>query len=131
MSFARPRSKARTGANLFVSNIPKVLTQDDLRHIFEAYGGVIECKILIDKATGKPRGAGFVRFSFRSEAQAAVDFLADQVSRHERRGPDPPADVWRLCALSPGRHRDTDFGSSICITADACAADVPFTREIC
>lgn len=52
MSFARPSSESIKGANLYVSGLPKNITQPDLEAIFDSYGRIITSRILSDNLTG-------------------------------------------------------------------------------
>lgn len=52
VSFARPSSEGIKGANLYVSGLPKNITQPDLESIFESYGRIITSRILSDNLTG-------------------------------------------------------------------------------
>ncbi|MDH5705955.1 MAG: RNA-binding protein [Candidatus Aminicenantes bacterium] len=61
--------------NIYVGNLPREATEDDLRQAFEPFGQVTSAKIITDKFTGDPRGFGFVEMSNSSEAQAAISGL--------------------------------------------------------
>lgn len=61
--------------NIYVGNLPREATEDDLRKAFEAFGEVTSAKIITDKFTGDPRGFGFVEMSNNSEAQSAISGL--------------------------------------------------------
>lgn len=52
VSFARPSSESIKGANLYVSGLPKNITQPDLEAIFDSYGRIITSRILSDNLTG-------------------------------------------------------------------------------
>ena len=61
---------------LFVAGLPDSITEDVLRQLFEATGGTVsEISLPKDRATGRPRGFGFVTLSSSEEAQAARDSL--------------------------------------------------------
>ena len=53
VSYARPSSEAIKGANLYVSGLPKHMTQPDLERIFSSCGNIITSRILCDNITGK------------------------------------------------------------------------------
>lgn len=61
--------------NIYVGNLPREATEEDLRQAFEAFGQVTSVKIITDKFTGHSRGFGFVEISSNSEAQAAISGL--------------------------------------------------------
>ena len=58
--------------NIFVGNLSRDVTEDDLRNAFAAYGQVDKVSVLRDKFTGEPRGFGFVEMGSRTEAEAAI-----------------------------------------------------------
>lgn len=61
--------------NIYVGNLPREATEEDLRQAFEAFGQVTSVKIITDKFTGDPRGFGFVEMPSSSEAQSAISGL--------------------------------------------------------
>jgi RNA recognition motif-containing protein len=46
--------------NIYVGNLNYRVGDDDLKEIFSEYGDVISARIIMDKATGRSRGFGFV-----------------------------------------------------------------------
>lgn len=61
---------------LFVAGLPDSITEDVLRQLFEATGGsVTDVSLPRDRATGRPRGFGFVTFSSAEEASSARSSL--------------------------------------------------------
>ncbi len=61
---------------LFVAGLPESISEDVLRQLFEATGGkVVDVSLPRDRATGRPRGFGFVTFATSEEASAARDQL--------------------------------------------------------
>jgi cold-inducible RNA-binding protein len=62
-------------AKLFVGNLSFNVTENDLQDAFAAHGTVIEANLMMDRATGRPRGFGFVTMSTPEEAQKAIDAL--------------------------------------------------------
>jgi RNA recognition motif-containing protein len=61
--------------NIYVGNLPYTMTEDKLMDLFVGFGEVSKVNILIDKATGEPRGIGFVEMPTQSEAEAAIKGL--------------------------------------------------------
>lgn len=59
--------------NIFVGNLSRDATEEDLRAAFSAFGQVSKVTILKDKFTGEPRGFGFVEMPVKTEAQAAIN----------------------------------------------------------
>ena len=62
-------------AELFVGNLDFKVTKDDLQNAFAAHGTVVEAKLMTDRATGRPRGFGFVTMGSPEEAQKAIEAL--------------------------------------------------------
>ena|SRR6266508_1028089 len=60
---------------LFVGNLSFNTTENDLQDAFAAHGTVIETNLMMDRATGRPRGFGFITMSSPEEAQKAIDAL--------------------------------------------------------
>ncbi|XP_049844994.1 ELAV-like protein 1 isoform X18 [Schistocerca gregaria] len=81
VSYARPSSEAIKGANLYVSGLPKNMTQQDLENLFSPYGRIITSRILCDNITGLSKGVGFIRFDQRIEAERAIQELNGTVPK--------------------------------------------------
>jgi RNA recognition motif-containing protein len=60
---------------LFVGNLSFNTTENDLQDMFAAHGTVTEANLMMDRATGRPRGFGFVTMSTPEEAQKAAEAL--------------------------------------------------------
>jgi RNA recognition motif-containing protein len=60
---------------LFVGNLSFNTTENDLQDAFAAHGTVTEANLMMDRATGRPRGFGFVTMSSPEEAQNAINAL--------------------------------------------------------
>jgi RNA recognition motif-containing protein len=60
---------------LFVGNLSFNTTENDLQDTFAAHGTVTEANLMMDRATGRPRGFGFVTMSTAEEAAKAVEAL--------------------------------------------------------
>ncbi|XP_072553728.1 ELAV-like protein 2 isoform X3 [Paramormyrops kingsleyae] len=99
VSYARPSSASIRDANLYVSGLPKTMTQKELEQLFSQYGRIITSRILVDQVTACPkerrqevtvsdlnswtflgvsRGVGFIRFDRRVEAEEAIKGLNGQ-----------------------------------------------------
>ena len=64
--------------NIFVGNLSREATDEDLRKLFEAFGEVTSANVIKEKFGGQPRGFGFVEMP----AKAA----ADRYHRTKRQG---------------------------------------------
>nr|XP_057905105.1 ELAV-like protein 3 isoform X6 [Doryrhamphus excisus] len=81
VSYARPSSASIRDANLYVSGLPKTMSQKDMEQLFSQYGRIITSRILVDQVTvgaGISRGVGFIRFDKRNEAEEAIKGLNGQ-----------------------------------------------------
>jgi cold-inducible RNA-binding protein len=68
-------SKEQMSAKLFVGNLSFNITENDLQDAFAAHGTVVEANLMMDRATGRPRGFGFVTMSTPEEAQKAIEAM--------------------------------------------------------
>ena len=69
------KRKHHMSSKLFVGNLSFNTTENDLQDAFAAHGTVLETNLMMDRATGRPRGFGFVTMSSPEEAQKAIDAL--------------------------------------------------------
>ena len=60
---------------LFVGNLAYSVSETQLHDAFAAHGVVVDCHIMMDRATGRPRGFAFVTMSTEEEAQAAIEAM--------------------------------------------------------
>lgn len=58
--------------NIYVGNLSRDVTEEDLRQAFEAFGQVASVSIITDKFSGESRGFGFVEMPVQAEAQSAI-----------------------------------------------------------
>jgi len=57
---------------LLVRNLSRTTTEQELRILFSAHGSVTECSLVLDQATAKSKGFGFVVMPNDAEAKAAL-----------------------------------------------------------
>jgi RNA recognition motif-containing protein len=60
---------------LYAGNLSFNVTESDLQKAFAAHGTVLEANLVMDRATGRSRGFGFVTMSTTEEAQKAVEAM--------------------------------------------------------
>lgn len=60
---------------LFVGNLSFQISENELMDTFGAHGTVMEANLMLDRATGRPRGFAFVTMGSEEEAQKAIDAL--------------------------------------------------------
>lgn len=66
--------------NLYVSNLDYSVQDDGLKKMFANYGRVTSAKVILDRATGKSRGFGFVEMPDGNEAAKAIAGLNGSMS---------------------------------------------------
>jgi len=59
--------------NIYVGNLPRQTTEDDLRQTFEVFGQVESINIVKDRVGGESRGFGFVSMPAKAETQKAIE----------------------------------------------------------
>ncbi len=57
---------------ILIRNINKETTESSLQEVFEAYGSVQYCTLIMDTETGKHKGFGFIEMPKVGEAKAAI-----------------------------------------------------------
>lgn len=60
---------------LYVGNLPFSLGDEELMSLFAPAGNVASARVVLDPATGRKRGFGFVEMSTPEEAEAAVQMF--------------------------------------------------------
>lgn len=60
---------------LLVRNLARTTTEAELQTMFEAYGKVQSCSVVMDSKTGGSKGFGFIEMPKPGEAKAAVKNL--------------------------------------------------------
>ncbi|KAG9246260.1 hypothetical protein BJ878DRAFT_540470 [Calycina marina] len=67
------------GSNLFVTGIHPRLSEAEVTRLFEKYGDVEKCQIMLDPHTKESRGFGFVKMVTAEQADAAKEGLQGEV----------------------------------------------------
>lgn len=60
---------------LLVRNLDRSVTEAELKSLFQEYGSVQSCNLVMDKVTGESKGFGFVEMPKVGEAKAAIKNL--------------------------------------------------------
>ena len=60
---------------LLIRNLARTTTDATIREMFEAYGRVQSCTLVMDKKSGVSKGFGFVEMPKPGEAKAAIKNL--------------------------------------------------------
>ncbi|MDD5708481.1 MAG: RNA-binding protein [Kiritimatiellae bacterium] len=58
--------------DIYVGNLPYEVTDAELQALFEPFGSVASARVVMDKATGRAKGFGFVEMGDRGEAEKAI-----------------------------------------------------------
>ena len=61
--------------NIFVGNLSKDVTDEDLQNLFSEYGNVKSVKVIRDLFSGESKGFGFIEMPGQAEAQKAMTEL--------------------------------------------------------
>ena len=60
---------------IYVGNLSRETTEDELKGAFERFGGVASVAIITDKFSGQSKGFGFVEMPDDAESRAAMENL--------------------------------------------------------
>ena len=63
---------------LYVGNLSFKTTESELRDLFQAFGTVTSCNIVMDRMTDRPRGFAFVEMDSPAEAAKAIAELNEK-----------------------------------------------------
>ena len=61
--------------NIYVGNLPWSYSNDDLERLFEGHGVVTSANVIMDRATNRSRGFGFVEMESDEDARKAIQEL--------------------------------------------------------
>ncbi len=64
---------------LLIRNLARTTTDAEVRAMFEAYGRVQSCSLVVDQQTGVSKGFGFVEMPKPGESKAAMKNLNGKV----------------------------------------------------
>lgn len=64
--------------NIYISNLSFHTTDEDLTSLFSKFGEVTSAKVIMDKATGRSRGFGFVEMPSEEAGKEAMTSLANK-----------------------------------------------------
>lgn len=58
--------------NIRIGNLDPNVTEHNIRSIFAQHGVIERVKMMTDRATGRPRGFGFIQMSNDADAEKAI-----------------------------------------------------------
>ena len=61
--------------SIYVGNLPRTITEEEIREAFSQHGQVSEVNVIKDRETGRPRGFAFVEMPNGNEAATAIKEL--------------------------------------------------------
>lgn len=60
---------------VYVGNLPYTVTNDSLKAFFAAAGDITDAVVIMDRATNRSKGFGFVEFADDKAAQKAIEMF--------------------------------------------------------
>ncbi len=63
---------------IIIRNLSRETTEPQLKALFEEYGQVTSCDLVLDKRTGKSKGFGFAEMPIDKDARYAIKKLNDR-----------------------------------------------------
>lgn len=66
---------------ILVRNLPRDLSESELFDLFKPFGEIDACDLVMDDATGRSKGFGFVEMPVKAEAKEAIKKLNAKVIR--------------------------------------------------
>lgn len=58
---------------LYVGNFPYDVDESQLRQLFSPYGEIEDLAVIMDRATGRPKGFAFITFATQQAAEKALE----------------------------------------------------------
>lgn len=80
---------------IFIANLSPKTTVDDVKRLFERFGTVASCKVIMDHETNRSKGYGFIEMPHDIEAYKAVvetnemEFMGNVINVKKSK-PQPP-----------------------------------------
>ena len=75
VALARPPGSNTKGSNVYVKNLPRHYSDEQVRDMFAEYGTIIQSRVLRDSKTGESKTVGFILYDKKYEAEKAIDKL--------------------------------------------------------
>ncbi|ESL07650.1 RNA-binding protein, partial [Trypanosoma rangeli SC58] len=71
-----PRLETQSRTNLFISNLPHKMEQQDLERLFSPYGQILSAAVMRNIHTGNSLGTAFVRYATTEAAMRAIEAMS-------------------------------------------------------
>ena len=68
----------KEGKTLFIRNVSFDSTEEALQELFEQFGDIEYCKLVVDKRTGHSKGMAFVKFKTTERAEECLRETSDE-----------------------------------------------------
>ena len=68
----------KEGKTLFIRNVSFDSTEEALQDLFEQFGNIEYCKLVVDKRTGHSKGMAFVKFKTAESAEQCLQETSDE-----------------------------------------------------
>ena len=68
----------KEGKTLFIRNVSFDSTEEALQDLFEQFGNIEYCKLVVDKRTGHSKGMAFVKFKTTESAEQCLQETSDK-----------------------------------------------------
>ena len=68
----------KEGKTLFIRNVSFDSTEEALQELFEQFGDIEYCKLVVDKRTGHSKGMAFVKFKTTESAEQCLQETSDE-----------------------------------------------------
>jgi RNA recognition motif-containing protein len=72
---SRPKRGTVGPTKLFVGGLSWEMTTEDLKAAFSRFGTILDATVILDRATGRSRGFGFVTYERPSDAAEAIKHM--------------------------------------------------------
>lgn len=113
---------------LFVGQVPKNMTEEDLAFIFEPYGRILDLTVIRDRRSGNHRGCSFVTYE---NGEDAMKVVAEMHGKYKFEGAPWPAQVRPAAGeIDEGSGRGDDDTSKLFVGQLPRDADEHFVRDI-
>lgn len=75
-----PNGENFTPLKLYVSNLSKLTTEEEVKNLFSQYGSLVDDVVILkDQVTNASKGVAFIKYSKMSDAMHAINSLHDRV----------------------------------------------------